>query len=131
MRTAYEIKDLTEDELIGQPDKWGAAALLLMTKLNLLSESSIMDSTLFDNCARENDFDSNSREIQHVKKHWKSIENKNGIFSFKKVDLNLDLLDYFDLDDYFLDIKILVNRVDENFYLIMVKELVVYFRINF
>ena len=54
-----------------------------------------------------------------------------GIFSFKKVDLNLDLLDYFDLDDYFLDIKILVNRVDENFYLIMVKELVVYFRINF
>ena len=94
LRTAYEIKDLTEDELIGQPDKWGAAALLLMTKLNLLSESSIMDSTLFDNCARENDFDSNSREIQHVKKHWKSIENKNGIFSFKKEALNFNKYSY-------------------------------------
>ena len=87
-------RDLSEDELIGQPDKWGAAALLLMTKLNLLSENSIMDSSLFDNCARENDFDSNSREIQHVKKHWKSIENKNGIFSFKKEALNFNKYSY-------------------------------------
>ena len=94
LRMAYDIRDLSEDELIGQPDKWGAAALLLMTKLNLLSENSIMDSSLFDNCARENDFDSNSREIQHVKKYWKSIENKNGIFSFKKEALNFNKYSY-------------------------------------
>ena len=94
LRMAYDIRDLSEDELIGQPDKWGAAALLLMTKLNLLSENSIMDSSLFDNCARENDFDSNSREIQHVKKHWKSIENKNGIFSFKKEALSFNKFSY-------------------------------------
>jgi len=53
-----------------------------------------MDSSLFDNCARENDFDSNSREIQHVKKYWKSIENKNGIFSFKKEALNFNKYSY-------------------------------------
>lgn len=59
-----------------------------------------------------------------------SKEVADGIFSFKKVDLNLDPLDYFDLDDYLLDIKILANRADANSYLIMAKELAAYFRIN-
>ena len=88
LKTAYEVKDLSEDELIGQPDKWGASALLLMTKLKMLSESSIMNSTLFDNCARENKFDKNSKEILHVKKHWNSIKIQNGVYSFNKEALD-------------------------------------------
>ena len=88
LKTAFEVKDLSDNELIGQPDKWGASALLLMTKLKLLSESSIMDSTLFDNCARENKFDKNSKEILHVKEHWNSINVQNGIYSFKKEALD-------------------------------------------
>jgi len=59
-----------------------------MTKLKMLSESSIMDSTLFDNCARENKFDKNSKEILHVKKHWNSIKIQNGVYSFKKEALD-------------------------------------------
>lgn len=51
-----------------------------------------------------------------------------GIFSFKKLDLSLDPLAFFDLDDYLLDIKILANRADANSYLIMAKELAAYFR---
>jgi len=88
LKTAYEVKNLSQDELIGQPDKWGASALLLMTKLKMLSESSIMDSTLFDNCARENKFDKNSKEILHVKKHWNSIKIQNGVYSFKNEALD-------------------------------------------
>ena len=88
LKTAYEVKDLSEDELIGVPDKWGASALLLMTKLKMLSESSIMNSTLFDNCARENKFDKNSKEILHVKKHWNSIKIQNGVYSFNKEALD-------------------------------------------
>tara|TARA_B100000427_G_scaffold74411_1_gene60484 strand:- start:484 stop:1116 length:633 start_codon:yes stop_codon:yes gene_type:complete len=88
LKTAYEVKDLSQDELIGQPDKWGASALLLMTKLKMLSESSIMDSTLFDNCARENKFDKNSKEILHVKKYWNAIKIQNGVYSFKKEALD-------------------------------------------
>ncbi|MGX9340393.1 phenylalanine--tRNA ligase subunit beta [Mycoplasma sp. 4044] len=61
-----------------------------------------------------------------------SISEKNmwndGIFVFEnKVDLNLDPIEYFALDDYIIDISILSNRADANSYLIMAKELAAYF----
>lgn len=49
------------------------------------------------------------------------------IFTFKKVDLNLDPLEYFELNDYLIDVTILSNRADATCYLIMAKELGAYF----
>ena len=66
------------------PDKWGAAALRLMVELNLLTEESILDGSLFHNCARELEFDKQSSDIQGIKSSWFLIENKNGIYQFKK-----------------------------------------------
>ena len=76
------------DILIGQPDKWGAAALLLMTQLNELSEESIMNASLFNNCAKENEFDKDSILIKHVRKSWYSIEENNNIFTFSEKALS-------------------------------------------
>ena len=76
------------DILIGQPDKWGAAALLLMTQLNELSEESIMNASLFNNCAKENEFDKDSILIKHVRKSWYSIEENNNVFTFSEKALS-------------------------------------------
>jgi len=76
------------DIAIGQPDKWGAAALLLMTKLNDLSEESIMNASLFNDCAKENEYDKNSTQIKHIKKSWYLIEENNNIFTFSEKALS-------------------------------------------
>ncbi|ACF07101.1 phenylalanine--tRNA ligase subunit beta [Metamycoplasma arthritidis] len=49
------------------------------------------------------------------------------IFIFNEIDLNLDPIKYFDLDDYMIDVTILSNRADANSYFIMAKELAAYF----
>ncbi|MGY6172340.1 phenylalanine--tRNA ligase subunit beta [Candidatus Mycoplasma pogonae] len=50
-----------------------------------------------------------------------------GIYTFEAVDLNLDPMEYFDLDDYLIDVSVLSNRSDANSYLIMSRELAAYF----
>ncbi|CRH45518.1 phenylalanyl-tRNA synthetase subunit beta [Chlamydia trachomatis] len=50
-----------------------------------------------------------------------------GIFQLDKIDLNIDPITYFDLDDYIIDISILSNRADAQCYLVMAKELAAYF----
>ncbi len=50
-----------------------------------------------------------------------------GIFQVGKVDLNLDPMEYFDLDDYMIDVSILSNRADAASYLVFAKELAAYF----
>lgn len=49
------------------------------------------------------------------------------IFTFGKVDLNLDPMKYFEIDDYLIDVTILSNRADAMCYLIFAKELAAYF----
>ena len=66
------------------PDKWGAAALSLMVEHDMITEESILDGSLFHNCARELEFDHNSPEIQHIKNSWYLIEQNNGVFQFKQ-----------------------------------------------
>ncbi len=56
------------------PDKTGAVALYLMTKLGMLDEKSIMDGSLFHNCDTEFLFDKNSSEIKHIKNSWNKIK---------------------------------------------------------
>ncbi|WGI36302.1 phenylalanine--tRNA ligase subunit beta [Mesomycoplasma lagogenitalium] len=58
-------------------------------------------------------------------------EYKDGIFTFNKVDLNLDPIEYFSLNDYIIDIKVLSNRSDANSYYIMARELAAYFNSDF
>lgn len=53
-----------------------------------------------------------------------------GIFTFGQVDLSLDPLDFFDLDDYLIDITILSNRSDAAAYLIMAREIAAFFNQN-
>ena len=67
-----------------EPDKWGAAALSLMIELNMITEESILNGSLFHECARELEFDHTSAEIQQVKNSWYLIENNSGIFQFKE-----------------------------------------------
>ena len=59
-----------------------------MVELNLLTEESILDGSLFHNCARELEFDKQSSDIQGIKSSWFLIENKNGIYQFKKEAIN-------------------------------------------
>ena len=67
-----------------EPDKWGAAALSLMIELNMITEESILNGSLFHECARELEFDHTSAEIQQVKNSWYLIETNSGIFQFKE-----------------------------------------------
>ena len=67
-----------------EPDKWGAAALSLMVEHNMITEESILNGSLFHECARELEFDHTSAEIQRVKNSWYLIEINNGIFQFKE-----------------------------------------------
>ncbi|MCU4117184.1 phenylalanine--tRNA ligase subunit beta [Mycoplasma zalophi] len=54
-----------------------------------------------------------------------------GIFTFQeKVDLSLDPISYFELQDYIIDISILSNRADANSYYVMARELAAYFKAN-
>ncbi|MBN0970918.1 phenylalanine--tRNA ligase subunit beta [Mycoplasma phocoeninasale] len=54
-------------------------------------------------------------------------DQKEGIFQVGKIDLNIDPIQYFDLDDYLIDVSILSNRYDAACYLIFAKELSAYF----
>ena len=54
-------------------------------------------------------------------------EYQGGIFTFSKVDLSLDPIEYFELNDYLIDVTILSNRADALCYLVMAKELAAYF----
>ena len=66
-----------------EPDKWGAAALSLMIEHGMVTEESILDGSLFHNCARELEFDHNSPKIQHIKNSWHLIEQSGNIYQFK------------------------------------------------
>ncbi|PZV99933.1 phenylalanine--tRNA ligase subunit beta [Metamycoplasma auris] len=52
---------------------------------------------------------------------------KNQIFQLDKIDLSIDPIEYFDLDDWIIDVSILSNRADAQSYLVMAKELSAYF----
>ncbi|AZG68899.1 phenylalanine--tRNA ligase subunit beta [Mycoplasma struthionis] len=51
-----------------------------------------------------------------------------GIFHVDAIDLSLDPVEYFDLNDYMIDVSILSNRADASCYLIFAKELATYFK---
>lgn len=55
---------------------------------------------------------------------------EHGIFTFGKVDLNLDPMEFFDLNDYLIDISILSNRSDANSYYIMAKEIAAFYQLD-
>ena len=57
----------------GESDKVGSAALLLMTKRGLISESEVLDGSLFHDCARELKFDKNSSEMKFILNNWNNI----------------------------------------------------------
>ena len=65
------------------PDKTGAAALRLMVEKGMLDEESIMDGSLFHDCAREMVFDSASPEIERIRESWYQIEVRDGVYKFK------------------------------------------------
>jgi len=69
-------------------DKWGAAALNLMVKQNLITEDSILDGSLFHNCDRELVFNNNNPEIQKIKDSWNLIEKVGDAYVFKSEALN-------------------------------------------
>ncbi|BAP39355.1 phenylalanine--tRNA ligase subunit beta [Metamycoplasma canadense] len=49
------------------------------------------------------------------------------IFQLDKIDLSIDPITYFDLDDWMIDVSILSNRADAQCYLVMAKELAAFF----
>ena len=67
----------------GESDKTGAAALRLMIEKGMLDEKSILDGSLFHDCARELVFDSSSPEIERIRESWYQIENQGGVYQFK------------------------------------------------
>jgi len=69
--------------ILNEPDKWGAAALSLMIEQGMVNEESILDGSLFHNCARELEFDYNSPDIKHIKNTWHLIERNGDIYQFK------------------------------------------------
>jgi hypothetical protein len=67
-----------------EPDKWGAAALSLMVKQNLITEDSILDGSLFHNCDRELVFNNNNPDIQKIKDSWNLIEKVGDTYRFNQ-----------------------------------------------
>ena len=85
LETALESYDRNGPSLLegGEPDKTGAAALRLMIEKGLLDEGSIMDGSLFHDCARELVFDNTSPEIERIRESWYQIEVRDTVFKFK------------------------------------------------
>jgi len=61
----------------------GPAPLRLMVEKGMLDEASIMDGSLFHDCAREMVFDSASPEIERIRESWYQIEVRDGVHQFK------------------------------------------------
>jgi hypothetical protein len=61
----------------------GPASLRLMVEKGMLDEASIMDGSLFHDCAREMVFDSTSPEIERIRESWYPIEVRDGVHQFK------------------------------------------------
>ncbi|MDG2428327.1 MAG: hypothetical protein P8M16_07850 [Acidimicrobiales bacterium] len=59
-----------------------AAALRLMVERGSLSESSILDGTLFHDCARGTDFNSPDSEVDHAKDSWHLLERTGSTVTF-------------------------------------------------
>ena len=85
LEIAWEVHNMENvTEIDGGPvDKTGAIALRLLIEKGMLTESEIMDGSLFHNCARELVYDRNSPEIQHVKQSWHLIEHTKDGFHLK------------------------------------------------
>jgi hypothetical protein len=54
-----------------------------MVEKGMLDEESIMDGSLFHDCAREMVFDSASPEIERIRESWYQIEVRDGVYKFK------------------------------------------------
>ena len=85
LQIALEVYNEDSHDLLNDhgPDTKGAAALRLMIEKGMLDEESIMDGSLFHDCARELVFDSNSPEIERIRESWYQIENQGGVYRFK------------------------------------------------
>jgi hypothetical protein len=55
-----------------------------MIEKDLLAEDTIIDGSLFHNCARELEYDSTSSSMEHIRNSWHLIEKDNGIHKFTK-----------------------------------------------
>ena len=66
------------------PDKWGAAALNLMVKQNLITEDSILDGSLFHNCDRELVFNKTNPNMQKINDSWSLIEKVGDTYKFNQ-----------------------------------------------
>ena len=84
----HSFKRSGEQIYDAEPDKWGAAALSLMVKQNLITEDSILDGSLFHNCDRELVFNKNHPSIQKIKDSWNLIEKVGDAYVFKAEALN-------------------------------------------
>ena len=49
----------------------------------MLDDASIMDGSLFHDCARELVFDSTSSEIERIRESWYQIEVRDGVYKVK------------------------------------------------
>jgi hypothetical protein len=54
-----------------------------MIEKGMLDEESILDGSLFHDCARELVFDSRSPEIESIRGSWYQIELRDGVHQFK------------------------------------------------
>jgi len=61
----------------------GAAGLRLMVKRGTLTESNILDGSLFHSCATESDYTDSNSNIVTAESKWYKIQESNGTYSFK------------------------------------------------
>jgi hypothetical protein len=60
----------------------GAAGLRLMVERTWLTESDILDGTLFHSCISETDYTDANNNVVQTKSLWYKIEQSNGVYSF-------------------------------------------------
>ena len=61
----------------------GSAGLRLMVERGTLTESKILDGSLFHSCATESDYTDSNSNIVTAESKWHKIEESNGTYSFK------------------------------------------------
>lgn len=76
-RVMYEQarQSLNESEGLREqaPDRKGAAALFLMIDKEMITHESVMDGSLFHDCARELQFESSNPEVVAVEREWSQL----------------------------------------------------------
>ena len=85
LRNALHVSERDGTNIFqGGIDASGAAALQLLIEMKALDKNSILDGSLFHDCAREKEYGNDNPYVVAAKESWHLVEEQNGAYVFSE-----------------------------------------------